>query len=620
MSQSKFWLRASGLVAVACLNYTPLYAQEVGGFDGNLDQQQGSGTYAGQQQGGSSYSNQQSGGSYGGQQQGGAADGNQSVDDQPRANWNDSNYGPVMNSQNPAQRAQYANVAANAASKDSGPTDPDLLPPFGGNLFNGGFRSKASDGLNPGYTVKPGDQITLRVWGAVEFNQTLTVDPKGNVFLPGVGPIQVQGTSASALNGTVTSAIRQIYPQQVQVYTNLQGVQPVGVFVTGNVQNPGRYAGTPADSVLYFLDQAGGIDNGLGSYRDIVVKRQGQVIQRIDLYDFLTNGDLPEVQFREGDTIVVTNRGPAVAVTGDVQRPFRYELKNGESLSGDMVTKLSRLEPGVSNVLLRGQRENGPMANYMPLSKFADARIETGDEVLFSADKRNETIVVQLQGSFYGPKRYAVPRNARLGELLNAISVPQDMTSIKDVSVIRQSVKEQQEIALKDSLDRLQQTYLGYPSRTSKEAEIQVQQAQLIERFVAQARKTKPSGRLVVARGNGIADIRLQDGDIIDIPESNDSILLSGEVTVPQAAVYTEGMNALDYIEQAGGFSPRADKGQVLVVHRNGQVVRADQTAVRSGDQILVLPKPPTSNLELASSITQIMYNIAVSTAAVLRI
>ncbi|WP_034578898.1 polysaccharide biosynthesis/export family protein [Carnimonas nigrificans] len=612
MSQFKFWLRASGLVAVACLNYAPLHAQEVGGYDGNMDQQQGGGTYADPQQSG--------GASYGSQQQNGAASGNGQVDDSPRANWNDSNYGPVPNAQNPAQRAQYANVAANTASKNSGPTDPDLLPPFGGNLFNGGFRSKASDGLNPGYTVKPGDQITLRVWGAVEFNQTLTVDPKGNVFLPGVGPIQVQGTSASALNGTVTSAIRQIYPQQVQVYTNLQGVQPVGVFVTGNVQNPGRYAGTPADSILYFLDQAGGIDNGLGSYRNILVKRQGRVIQRVDLYDFLTNGDLPEVQFREGDTIVVSNRGPAVAVTGDVQRPFRYELKNGESLSGDMVTSLSRLEPGVSNVLLRGQRDNGPMANYMPLSQFADARIQTGDEVLFSADKRSETIVVQLQGSFYGPKRYAVPRNARLGELLNAISVPQDMTSIKDVSVIRQSVKEQQEIALKDSLDRLQQTYLGYPSRTSKEADIQLQQAQLIERFVAQARKTEPSGRLVVARGNGIADIRLQDGDIIDIPESNDSILLSGEVTVPQAAVYTEGMNALDYIEQAGGFSPRADKGQVLVVHRNGQVVRADQTDVRSGDQILVLPKPPTSNIELASSITQIMYNIAVSTAAVLRI
>lgn len=603
MLHRKFWLRASGLVAVACLNGAYVQAQEVGSTDANQDQQQTSSLTSSSSDGASGNTSAQT--SQGGQ-----------VQDQPRANWNSSNYGPVFNPQNPQANQNQAQAPGN----DNTVVDPDSLPPFGFNLFNGGFRSKAADGLNPGYTVKPGDQITLRVWGAIDFSQVLTVDAQGNVFLPGVGPIKVQGVSNSGLNGAVTQAIKQVYPNHVQVYTNLQGVQPVGVFVTGNVKNPGRYAGTPSDSILYFIDQAGGIDNNLGSYRNIVVKRHGQVIKRVDLYDFLINGNTPEMQFRDGDTVVIENRGPAVAVSGDVTRPFRYELSGNETLDGAMVTRLSRLNPGVSNVLLRGDRDNGPMASYMTLSQFANARIESGDQVLFSADKRNETIVVQLQGSYYGQRRYALPRNAHLGEFLNSIGVPKDMTSYKDVSVIRQSVKEQQTKALHDSLDRLQQTYLGYPSRTSGEAQIQLQQAQLIERFVNKARQTKPSGQLVVARGNDIADVRLQDGDIVNIPESNDSVLLSGEVTMPQAVVYTKGMNALDYIQQAGGFTARADKGQILVVHRNGQVIRADQTSIRAGDQVLVLPAPPTSNLELAKSITQIMYQIAVSTAAVLRI
>ena len=32
-------------------------------------------------------------------------------------------------------------------------------PPFGFNLFTGGFRAEREDGLNPQYVVQPGDQL-----------------------------------------------------------------------------------------------------------------------------------------------------------------------------------------------------------------------------------------------------------------------------------------------------------------------------------------------------------------------------------------------------------------------------------------------------------------------------
>ena len=145
-----------------------------------------------------------------------------------------------------------------------------------------------------------------------------------------------------------------------------------------------------------------------------------------------------------------------------------------------------------------------------------------------------------------------------------------------------------------------------------------MRQAELIERFVQKAAQVKPNGRLVVARDSGVADIRLQDGDIVTIPESTDSVLLSGEVVIPQALVFTPGMNADDYIRLAGGFTPRADEDQVLVVHRNGAVMHAGQTRMRAGDEIIVLPAAPTSNIELAASITQILYQVAVATKVAL--
>ncbi|WP_110692002.1 polysaccharide biosynthesis/export family protein [Salinicola halophyticus] len=580
MKHAASFFRAGCLVAVACLNVSLANAQSFG-----------SGSIVPQDQQAQSMTSQVQGSD--GQQSQQQQAGQQAVDDQPRANWNSSNYGPV--------------------DPNSSQVDPNTLPPFGANLFTGGFRGVMADGLNPGYTIKPGDQINLRVWGGTEMQSVLTVDSQGNIFLPGIGPLNVQGTTNSGLNSRVTSAIKSVYPENVEVYTNLQGVQPVGVFVTGYVKNPGRYSGTPSDSMLYFLDQAGGIDQALGSYRQIVVKRGGRTVDSIDLYDFLINGEMPHPQFRDGDTIVVEERGPAVAVVGDVERPFRYELA-GETLTGGDVSNLARLRAGVSHVLLRGDRPDGPMARYLTLDEFRTATIERGDEVLFSADKRSESIVVQVEGSYYGPSRYVLPRDAHLGEFLNAISVPKNMTSYQDVSIRRESVAEQQEESLNESLDRLEQTYLGYPSRTAKEGEIQVRQAELIQKFVQKARQTEPTGRLVVARNDNIADIRLQDGDVVTIPESSDSVLLSGEVTIPQAMVYTPGMNAEDYIRQAGGMTPRADDDQVLVVHRNGAVIHAEQTDVRAGDEILVLPAAPTSNIELATSLTQILYQIAVST------
>lgn len=514
------------------------------------------------------------------------------VNDTPRADWRSGTYGPVANQ--PQQ-------------------NPDALPPFGANLFTGGFRGAMGDGLNADYQVKPGDQITVRAWGAFEFDRVLPVDAQGNIFIPGSGPLNVEGQNSQQVDSRVRGAITSVYPENVQVYTNVQGVQPVAVFVTGYVENPGRFAGTPNDSVLYFLDQAGGIDQDLGSYRQIRVIRNDQTVATVDLYDFLINGSIARPQFQDGDTIVVEERGPAIAVVGDVHREHRYELI-GNQLSGAELVELARLRSGVSHVLLRGDRSGGPMAQYFPLNEFYTQTIRSGDEVAFSADQRSETIVVEIEGSYYGPSRFALPRDARLSELLDAIPVPENMTAVESISLQRESVKQQQQQSMEDSLRRLETTYLSAESSTNEEAQIRAQEAELIQNFVQRARELEPSGRLVVAYNDRIADIRLQDGDVITIPEISDSILISGEVLVPQAAVYRPGMSVIDYIESAGGFTQRADDDHILLVRQNGAVENARNTPLRPGDEILVMPEAPTHNLQLAATLTQILYQVAVAT------
>jgi len=506
------------------------------------------------------------------------------------------------------QEYRYRNVPAPLQASD----EEQVLQPFGAHLFSGGFSGIRSDGLNAGYKVVPGDQITLRIWGAVEVERVLPVDAQGNVFVPSIGPIKVQGVTQGQLQGLITSAIKSVYPEGVEVYTNLQGVQPVSVFVTGYVNNPGRYAGTPTDSLLYFIDQAGGIDPQLGSYRQIEIIRDGRTLAEADLYDFLLEGKLARPQLQDGDTILVSERGPAVVVTGDVERDYRYELRL-EQMSGKALLELARTRTGVSHVLLRGSRESGPVSQYLALNDFSEQALRSGDELLFSSDQRDEMVVVQLEGSFYGPSRYAVPRNTRLQSFLDTVAVPKGMTDTESVSIRRLSVAEQQKAALKESLRRLETYYLGASSATPQEAEIRVKEAELIRDYARRAAQNEPSGRLVVAHNGEVSNIRLQDGDVITLPEVNDAVLISGEVLVPQSVVFQPGLTALDYIEGAGGFTQHADDDRILVARLNGEVRDAGDIELKPGDEILVLPAVPTKNLQLASTLSQILYQLALS-------
>ncbi|MBK1649526.1 polysaccharide biosynthesis/export family protein [Rhabdochromatium marinum] len=497
------------------------------------------------------------------------------------------------------------------------PAGANEIPPFGARLFQGGFRAMRVSGLNPSYRIMPGDQVTVRAWGALQLDAVLPVDAQGNVFIPQVGPVAVQGVSAGELDARVRQAISEVYTDNVSVYTNLQGVQPVGVFVTGFVPSPGRYSGTPSDSVLNYLDQAGGVDLAAGSFRKIHVQRGGEVIARVDLYPFLLDGRLPRLQFEEGDTIVVDSQGAMVTVLGDVAQPYRYELA-GRAETVRQLFEWVRLRPGVSFGLLSGMREQGPISEYLALSDLRQRRLHDGDTIDFVVDHRRETIVVQIEGSFIGPSRFTIPRDARLTELLDSIPVQPQLADVDSISIRRESVAQRQRESLHESLRRLETAYLGASSSTVDEANIRFKEAELIQDFVKRARELEVSGRLVVAKNGHISDVGLQNGDVITIPNRSDSIFISGEVVVPQAMVYTSGLDVKDYIDRAGGFTDRADRGNILLARQSGEVVRAKGITPSPGDEILVLPRVPTKNLELAKTLTQILYQIAVATKVAL--
>jgi len=493
------------------------------------------------------------------------------------------------------------------------------IEPFGANLFNGGFSNDREDGLNPNYVVQPGDRVSVRIWGATQFSDHLTVDPQGNIFIPTVGPITVAGTSNQDLNQRVSKSVATVFTDNVRVYTSLDGSQPVAVFVTGFVLNPGRFAGIPSNSALHFIDRAGGINAHQGSYRDIQVLRAGSAIAEIDLYEFLLSGKMASVQFQDGDTIVVGSRGSTVEVTGDVSNAALFELSN-TSITGHELIDMALLDPSVGYAGVSGIRNGKTFSSYIPLNEFAPMQLLNGDTIHFRTDQHDDVIVVEVEGAHRGPSRFAVPRNTRLRELLDYIEVDPELSDASSVSLKRKNIATRQKAALEQSLQRLEARYLTASSQTDRESAIRAQEATLIGQFVQRARRVSPNGRLVVANNGDIANVVLQSGDTISIPSRSDSVLLSGEVLVSQAMLFKSGESARDYIKRSGGFTDQALQERIVLVHTNGEVSSGYNPVVRSGDEIIVLPKVPVKNLQIASTIVDILYKIAVAASVAVRL
>jgi hypothetical protein len=289
-----------------------------------------------------------------------------------------------------------------------------------------------------------------------------------------------------------------------------------------------------------------------------------------------------------------------------------YELKTPQQL-GEKLFDYVVLNAGISHVLLKGFNAGGPVTEYVDLNNFKQRIIQDGDQIVFSQDQRGQTILVQLEGSYLGKSNFIVPKNTKLKELLANIQVDQDLTATQNVSIRRKSIVEQQQQSLESSLKRLEQTYLTASSSTAEEASIRVKEAELIMGFVQRAGQVKPNGRLVVASEQGVADVRLQDGDIISLPSKSDSILVSGQVLVPTSLVYQANWSLEDYINKSGGFTEQADEDRIVVIRQSGEVLADAGAIIKPGDEILVLPEVPTKNIQLATSITQIMYQLAIA-------
>lgn len=497
-------------------------------------------------------------------------------------------------------------------------------PPFAANLFIGGFESERSSGLNDNYLIAPGDKISIWLWGAVNFSDVVTVDNQGNIFIPNIGPIRIANTPAGSVNQTVTAKIRQVYTNDVNVYVNLLTSTPVSLYVSGPVLRPGQYAGLASDSVLYYLKRAGGIDFQRGSFRQIDIVRNAKVVASADLYAFFRNGKLPEISFKDGDTILVHPIGNTIVVETGARNSFTFEFLN-EELNGDVVNYFARPGEFASHASVSGIRNNKQFARYLSIEEFASLELSAGDTVEYIADHEPQIYRINVAGAFAGASQIMVDKGARLIDVLDHIEADTTLSDTQNIYILRESVAMKQKEIIEEGLRRLERSMYTAPISSTGEGAIRAQEAQLVADFIARARQVEPQGRVVVSEDGEIANILLEPNDTIVIPEVTDLVHVGGEVLLPQSVVFNPDATTEDYVAWAGGFTERAEDDRILIVRKNGNVtftslndsfLSDSDNKLEPGDQIIVLPAIDTKLLQAVKDITQIVFQIAVATNA----
>ena len=517
----------------------------------------------------------------------------------------------VMQRQGAATAAEGGPVAVGPLG-DPGRAAGPATAVFGATLFTRGVPSP-TEAPNPNYVLTRGDRISVTIWGFVEGNIVSAIDNDGNIFIPQIGPVTLAGARAGDVQRIVETEVRRVYAQQVQVYATVISTGSVSVFVTGFVRLPGRHLGSGSDSVLDYLSRAGGVDPGRGSFRDIMVRRGSQTVARIDLYRFLLTGALPDISLQQGDTIIVASQGAMVGADGAVRNNYLFEV-SGRAMPGNELIRLSAPLPSATNAVIRGTRSGQPFARYVTVRELGGVQLLDQDTVSFITDAPAPTVRVSIEGSRIGPSVLIAGRDTSLCTLLDYVEVDPRLANTRGVFILRPGLAQQQQRTINEAMDRLERQLFLTTSTTTGVAEVRASEANLVANYIQRARRIQPEGRLVVMDGGGrCANVRVQDGDTIVIPERIETVLVSGEVRAPQAVVWRQTMRIEDFVRAAGGYAERGEAESVMIRRPSGELLLEPTEPPQPGDELIVLPKLDPKNFQLTRDLFNLIFQSALS-------
>ena len=394
--------------------------------------------------------------------------------------------------------------------------------------------------------------------------------------------------------------------------------------IKGAVYRPGIYElGDEISTVRQLVEKAEGIKGDAFTNRALLQREKEDLTletQALDIASIL-NGSVPDVPLRKNDILYIASIHDLqdlgyIQVYGEVAKPGQFIFAENTTLE-DIIMQAGGLLESASTVkvdISRRVKNPGSLLETDTMSINFSFQLKDGfvidGESNFILQPYDQVYVrrspgyqeqrhVRIHGRVLFAGNYALANaNERLSDLVKRAGGVTKDAYVRGARLSRL-------ISLEDRM-RMEAT-IDIMNNTKDS--INISKFDLGDRYYVGINLEE-----VLANPGGEADVVLQEGDVIYVPEFQNTVKISGNVLYPNTVTYKKGMNVKDYIEMAAGYGFEAKKSKAFIVYMNGTVAKAKKSSrkvVEPGCEIII---PQKRHRE--GKLTEIL-NVATTSASI---
>lgn len=421
------------------------------------------------------------------------------------------------------------------------------------------------------YTLDVGDILTIQLIGQKDSIEDFVISGDGSINIPDIGKLTLAGLSLDNASQLIKSRVSSSFIG-IDSFISIAQIRDVNVLVAGNAENPGIYTLSGNSNLLQAISIAGGVDDEFGSYRAINLLRDNVVIETLDIYDLLINGNYNlKERLRAGDVIFVEPRKKIISIDGAVKRPAKYELKDKENLNVVIFYANGlRQTADMSNIslerILDGSLKSIPVVN---ISQFESVEPVDGDLIYIrNYPYRSATV----SGAVLKPGTYTMSSGETLDDLVNKAggftnnAYPfGSVFENKEAKIINEKAKALLYQEFLDNIIALSQQNIGGSMDMTP-----------IVTLTKEINKTEANGRIVIDMlgKESRKSLGIQEGDTLLVPEKNNNVYVYGEVSSEGSVMYKENGDIGYFINKSGGTKKYADTSSIYILYPNGESSR----------------------------------------------
>lgn len=270
------------------------------------------------------------------------------------------------------------------------------------------------------YMLNYADKISITIFGGQNQKFNLPINKDGKITIPQVGELKIIGLPFVEAKKLITDETKKAYPNSTNIIVDISEFTSIQVTISGLVNAPGLYNLSSFSTIKDALINSGGILNS-GSYRNISLKRDGEVIKTFDLYSLVRYGDSSaDMVLKSGDIIVINPIKTEITLKGEVKNPAIYELNSSESFKS-LINFASGLEAKANTnaITLKRYLNNNIKVYTLSLDELYKMTPQNGDEIEVYALSLQNANLVKISGNVLIPGEKELPKDGKLSTLLN---------------------------------------------------------------------------------------------------------------------------------------------------------------------------------------------------------